>query len=58
MDKWWDFYRELFNFTQIHFFDIEGKHHRPRRRAITSPCGKIRIPLNEDRGDTGQIVNT
>ncbi len=20
MDKWWDFYRELFNFKQIHFF--------------------------------------
>ena len=29
MDKWWDFYRELFGFKQIHFFDIDGKHHRP-----------------------------
>ena len=29
MDKWWAFYRELFGFKQIHFFDIDGKHHRP-----------------------------
>jgi 4-hydroxyphenylpyruvate dioxygenase len=58
MDKWWDFYRDLFNFKQIHFFDIEGKHHRPFvSRAITSPCGKIRIPINESPDDTGQIEN-
>ena len=25
-------------------------------RALTSPCGRIRIPINEDRGETGQIV--
>ena len=25
MDKWWAFYRELFGFKQIHFFDIDGK---------------------------------
>jgi 4-hydroxyphenylpyruvate dioxygenase len=23
---------------------------------LTSPCGRIRIPINEDRGETGQIV--
>ena len=23
---------------------------------MTSPCGRIRIPINEDRGETGQIV--
>jgi 4-hydroxyphenylpyruvate dioxygenase len=47
MDKWWDFYGNLFNFKQIRFFDIEGKHHRLFQRALTSPCGKIRIPINE-----------
>src|SRR4051795_1042515 len=25
MDKWWAFYRELFGFRQIHYFDIAGK---------------------------------
>lgn len=55
MDKWWDFYRELFGFTQIHFFDIEGKLTGLVSRAITSPCGKIRIPLNESTDDKSQI---
>jgi 4-hydroxyphenylpyruvate dioxygenase len=55
MDKWWDFYREKFGFTQIHFFDIEGKMTGLVSRAITSPCGKIRIPLNESTDDHSQI---
>ncbi len=55
MDKWWAFYRETFNFRQIHFFDIEGKLTGLISRAITSPCGKIRIPLNESTDDKSQI---
>ena len=55
MDKWWDFYRNLFNFKQIHFFDIEGKMTGLVSLAITSPCGKIRIPLNESTDDKSQI---
>ncbi|WP_349358359.1 4-hydroxyphenylpyruvate dioxygenase [Stappia sp.] len=56
MDKWWDFYRTLFNFRQIHYFDIDGRITGLVSRAITSPCGKIRIPLNESKDDTSQIV--
>ncbi len=56
MDKWFDFYSRLFNFRQIRFFDIEGKYTGLLSRALTSPCGRIRIPINEDRGETGQIV--
>ena len=55
MDKWWDFYRDLFNFTQIHFFDIEGKHDRPGLARHHLPCGKIRIPLNESTDEHSQI---
>ncbi|MFD0917387.1 4-hydroxyphenylpyruvate dioxygenase [Pseudahrensia aquimaris] len=55
MDRWWHFYRDLFGFTQIHFFDIEGKMTGLISRAITSPCGKIRIPLNESTDDKSQI---
>ncbi|PSH62839.1 4-hydroxyphenylpyruvate dioxygenase [Phyllobacterium sophorae] len=55
MDKWWAFYRELFGFKQIHFFDIAGKLTGLVSRAITSPCGKIRIPLNESTDDKSQI---
>jgi 4-hydroxyphenylpyruvate dioxygenase len=56
MDVWFDFYGRLFNFRQIRFFDIEGKFTGLHSRALTSPCGRIRIPINEDRGETGQIV--
>ncbi|MBO6758021.1 MAG: 4-hydroxyphenylpyruvate dioxygenase [Roseibium sp.] len=55
MDKWWDFYRDLFGFKQIHYFDIDGRITGLVSRAITSPCGKIRIPLNESKDDTSQI---
>ena len=56
MDLWFRFYGDLFNFHEIRFFDIEGKFTGLLSRALTSPCGRIRIPINEDRGETGQIV--
>ena len=56
MDTWFDFYARLFNFREIRFFDIQGKHSGLFSRALTSPCGRIRIPINEDRGESGQIV--
>jgi 4-hydroxyphenylpyruvate dioxygenase len=56
MDKWFAFYGDLFNFREIRFFDIQGKFTGLFSRALTSPCGRIRIPINEDRGETGQIV--
>ncbi|HSF64431.1 MAG TPA: 4-hydroxyphenylpyruvate dioxygenase, partial [Paracoccaceae bacterium] len=56
MDTWFAFYGNIFGFRQIRFFDIEGKFTGLYSRALTSPCGRIRIPINEDRGETGQIV--
>jgi 4-hydroxyphenylpyruvate dioxygenase len=55
MDKWCDFYIKLFNFKQIRFFDIEGKITGLFSKALTSPCGKIRIPINESADDKSQI---
>ena len=56
IDKWFKFYSDLFNFREIRFFDNAGTFTGLFSRALTSPCGRIRIPLNEDRGETGQIV--
>ena len=56
MDKWFKFYGVLFNFKEIRFFDIQGKFTGLTSRALTSPCGRIRIPINEDRDEKGQIV--
>ena len=50
MDKWAGFYEKLFNFREIRYFDIEGKKTGLFSRAMTSPCGKIRIPINEIAG--------
>jgi 4-hydroxyphenylpyruvate dioxygenase len=55
MNVWTGFYEKLFSFRQIRFFDIEGRASGLFSRALTSPDGKIRIPINEDAGDAGQI---
>jgi 4-hydroxyphenylpyruvate dioxygenase len=55
MDKWAGFYEKLFNFREIRYFDIEGKLTGLVSRAMTSPCGKIRIPINESQDDKSQI---
>jgi 4-hydroxyphenylpyruvate dioxygenase len=55
LDEWAAFYGRLFNFRQIRYFDIEGKLTGLHSRAMTSPDGKIRIPINEDASDKGQI---
>ena len=56
MDEWTDFYQRFFNFREIRYFDIEGQVTGVKSRALTSPCGKIRIPINEEGNDTaGQI---
>jgi len=55
MDHWAGFYEKLFNFREIRYFDIEGKQTGLISRAMTSPCGKIRIPINESQDDKSQI---
>ncbi|MBI1363378.1 MAG: 4-hydroxyphenylpyruvate dioxygenase [Proteobacteria bacterium] len=56
MNKWMDgFYAKIFNFRDIRYFDIEGEQTGLVSRAITSPCGKITIPLNESDDPKSQI---
>jgi len=55
MDHWAGFYTRLFNFREIRYFDIEGRQTGLLSRAMTSPCGKIRIPINESQDDKSQI---
>ncbi|NJO32672.1 MAG: 4-hydroxyphenylpyruvate dioxygenase, partial [Rhodospirillales bacterium] len=56
MDTWYKFYSRTFNFREIRFFNIEGKLTGLHSRALTSPCGKIRIPINESADDKSQIA--
>jgi len=55
MDVWAGFYEKIGNFRQIRYFDIEGKQTGLFSRAMTSPDGKIRIPINESADDKSQI---
>jgi len=55
MDKWFRFYADIFAFREIRYFDITGKFTGLTSRALTSPCGKIRIPINESADDKSQI---
>jgi 4-hydroxyphenylpyruvate dioxygenase len=55
MGEWAQFYERLFNFREIRYFDIEGKVSGLKSKAMTSPCGKIRIPINESADERSQI---
>jgi 4-hydroxyphenylpyruvate dioxygenase len=55
MAKWADFYERIFNFREIRYFDIEGAQTGLFSKAMTSPDGKIRIPLNESQDEHSQI---
>jgi len=55
MDTWYKFYSQTFGFHEIRYFDISGKMTGLFSRALTSPCGKIRIPINESADDRSQI---
>ena len=62
MDQWAGFYERLFNFREVRYFDIEGKLTGLKSRAMTSPDGAIRIPINEffrrqiaDRGISARL---
>ena len=56
MDKWAGFYERFFNFREVRYFDIEGKLTGLKSRAMTSPDGQIRIPINESSDDKSQIA--
>jgi 4-hydroxyphenylpyruvate dioxygenase len=56
MKEWADFYERLFDFREVRYFDIEGRLTGLKSKAMTSPCGKIRIPINESADDKSQIA--
>ena len=56
MDKWADFYTVIANFREIRYFDIAGKKTGLHSRAMTAPCGKMHIPINESADDNSQIA--
>lgn len=56
LDVWSEFYEKLFNFHEQRSFHITGQKTGFISRAMISPCGKIRIPINESADDKSQIA--
>ena len=55
MQRWANFYKEIFGFTEVRYFDIRGAKTGLTSYALRSPCGKFCIPINEGREDKSQI---
>lgn len=53
MDYFYDFYHRVFNFREHQYFDISGEYTGLTSRALSAPCGKIRIPINESKSEEG-----
>lgn len=50
-----DFYKDVFGFTEVRYFDIRGVKTGLTSFALKSPCGKFCIPINEGTEAKSQI---
>lgn len=55
LDEHVRFYKELFGFKEIQHFNIRGRYSGLESSALSSPDGKIKIPLNEPTDEKSQI---
>lgn len=55
MQKWCEFYSEIFDFEEVRYFDIRGEQTGLYSKVMRSPCGKITIPINEPTESKSQI---
>ena len=56
MEYWSNFYKDIFGFTEVRYFDIKGSQTALISYALRSPDGSFCIPINEGKGnDKNQI---
>lgn len=55
MQKWANFYKDIFGFEEVRHFDIKGKKTGLTSYALRSPCGLFCIPINEANEAKSQI---
>lgn len=55
MQKWCDFYENVFNFREARYFDIRGSSTGLISKVMRSPCGKFSVPINEPTDAKSQI---
>ena len=54
--RWAAFYKDVFGFTEVRYFDIRGVKTGLQSFALRSPCGTFCIPINEAREEASQIA--
>lgn len=55
MEKWANFYKDVFGFEEVRYFDIKGEKTGLTSYALRSPCGQFCIPINEANEAKSQI---
>ena len=55
MARWSDFYKRVFGFVEVKYFDIRGAKTGLTSFALRSPCAKFCIPINEGSESKSQI---
>lgn len=55
MERWSNFYKDIFGFIEVRYFDIRGAKTGLLSYALRSPCGKFCIPINEGTEAKSQI---
>jgi 4-hydroxyphenylpyruvate dioxygenase len=57
LDRWADFYKDTFAFSQKQYLDVKGKQTGMRARSMVSPCGKVSIPIAAAAHDQPGVLN-
>ncbi|WP_028311728.1 4-hydroxyphenylpyruvate dioxygenase [Derxia gummosa] len=56
MAAWAAFYKDIFGFTEVRYFDIRGAKTGLTSYALRSPDGSFCIPINQPKDDRDQIA--
>ena len=57
MQQWADFYKDVFGFTEVRYFDIKGQKTALLSYALQSPCKSFCIPINEGKDDNNNQID-
>lgn len=57
MEKWANFYKDVFGFTEVRYFDIKGEKSALVSYALQSPCKTFSIPINEGKGTSNNQID-
>lgn len=57
MEKWSKFYKDVFGFEEVRYFDIKGAKTALLSYALRSPDGSFCIPINEGKDDNNNQID-